>query len=318
MRGLWVGGSTSISTFIFSPEIDIDIFEERQQYRKKWHSDDESYESKDRLWNKEDKKRDKNRKVHIRRNDFWIEIVRFYGVDNNEHDHTGEHDNPLISGYRSISISDDNNRDSGDEHSEYRYKPKDKNDGRESKYIGKWLSPMNKTNTYKTQSCQECIYEGDEHLCLHNTSKPLYDFFSNECVLVIEESETPSTHTVDETPYHIALHEKYIWEDESDKYLDDNPSDITELNENFCTEIFYALRIDDTTNWLCESEIYPEWNLCFFYHFIQTRSEKGCLFREIMDFTRHKGNNTDECEYDSRDKNNIEWRNGEINMLFRS
>ena len=93
MMPLWIHSWSHLQKIGFFDSVDIfiEILYDPDQYRKKWYSYEEPYESEVMLRYRQDEESDEDREVDVGRDDFRIEIIRFDCMDDGDHDEYPEY-----------------------------------------------------------------------------------------------------------------------------------------------------------------------------------------------------------------------------------
>ena len=154
--------------------------------------------------NQEDNESNKYGEMHIRRYNLWIEVICLDGMNDGNHRDEREHD-----GNSSISITENEDRNSGDKSTEYRDKSTDKFYERKGNDKGESIT-MKYTYKYESYGREDGIYEGYDRLCLENKSKSCPNFSCNNCPFVIEKFKISISNLSEKGVYSSSFDEKEV------------------------------------------------------------------------------------------------------------
>lgn len=243
-------------------------------------------------------KRDKNRKVHIWWDDFWIEDVCFDGVNYENHEQDTDD-----SGELSIAITDDNDRDSWENRSKYGDKSEDEYDKWEGKDKRKGTISYHKTDDDESDDSENSVHKGDDGLRLEYSTKSTGNFGSNDSVFTVEETEVPIFHKAEKSLYFVTFYNEDIRENNSYKELHKDRTSILDIDECSLKHIFDILLVQKVRKEFFCSETYAHLALYLGDEFLSLCGKSRSIFYEIFYFIpdsryeAHKkdDNNTHKC-----------------------
>jgi hypothetical protein len=222
-------------------------------------------------------------------------------MDDSEHDQNSYHRRDI-----SISICDDDDRDTRYDRAKYGDESKYKNNQCERNKIRK--SPMSDNDTEYDQSnrCQECINESNDRLRSEYDTKSIPDLSSNDRIFVIKKCKVAITHLSEEYLDLSPLNNEDIREYESEKKLHQDESSISDMSEYPLTS---RLEILGTKNISCsflESEIDRRTVFYLFDNFLSLSSDDRGSSYELLDISSDLRDDGDEYKCNNRYKEYIE------------
>lgn len=263
------------------------------------------------LRNEENHEDDKNRNMDIGWDDPRIEIVGLDGVDDRDH---GDHEESRYSS--TISICDDEDRDSWDECTKNRDKSEYEYDEREGKNKWKYMSTMDQTDDEESNGSEESIHNSDEWLGPQDRSESVSDLASDDRIFLIEKCKVPSLHLSEECYDRLAFYHKNIREEESDEELGQDDSSIAEISESRLSDGFEILSIDDIADHLTEPEVDLEALLYSIHKALELSCNLWCPIDELSHLTDDLWDDRDKEEWDDQDKEDIEYRHYYIGIVI--
>lgn len=268
---------------------------------EEWYADKEPDEPEEVFAHQENEERDENRKFHIGRNDFRIEIVCFYRVDKRDHDDDSRHD-----GHSSVGKSDDQDRDRRKERSENRdkseneYDQSERNDERES------IPSMDEADNQKPYDRQHGIDERNDRLCFENESEALRDFSENHRVFPIEKGEIPALYFLEILGNALPVDNEDVTQDERDQEFGQQYSDVFDILEHVFHDLFDIVLIQEVVHRFFDSEIDMEPRFDLGDIPLDYRGNRGNLLPEPLSFFQQLWNETIEQEYNYENERDID------------
>lgn len=281
--------------------VPIKILEESEQDREKWNSDKESYEPKEMLRDDEYEEGDKNRKVHVWWDDFWIEDICFDGMNHENHE-----EDPNNSRELSITITDDDDGDSWENRSKYGDKSKNKDDKGKSKDKRKGTISYHKTDDDKSNDSENSIHEGNDGLCLEYCSKSASNLGRDDGILAVEETKIPILHETEKSLYLTPLDDKDIGKYNSDKELHKDRSSILDIDERSLKHVLDILFVQKVCKEFFCPEVYTHLALYLCDEFLSLCGKSRGVFHEIFYFISDSWHETHKKENDDTHENDIE------------
>lgn len=193
-------------------DISIKIFYKSEKYGEKGYSDKESNKAEEMFRNEQYNKRDEDREVNIRWNNFWVEVIRFDRMYNSYHSKYSTNYNEAIMWIWSISITYNENWNSWEECSKHWYKSKYKHDEWESENIWKRFASMNETDTDESDRGQNSIHKCNDWLRLEYETESCTNFSRDYLPFIVEEWKISFFNFLKKDPNAISFYNENIRE----------------------------------------------------------------------------------------------------------
>lgn len=241
------------------------------------------------LRNNQYEKYNKNRDTQIGWYNPRIEIVRLDSVDDRDHSDTEEER------YGStISICDDEDRDSRDKCTKNRDKSEYEHDERKSEYKWENMISMYQAHDDESSRCEDSIDESDDWLSSEYRSKSESDLAGDDRIFSIEKCKIPSLHLRKKIDNMFPLHHEYIWHHDGDHELGEDDPRVSQVSESCLSYRLECLGIDDISDDLSESEIDRESPLDLTSKSLELCCDAGSTSDELSHLTDNLWDDIDE------------------------
>ena len=214
-----------------------------------------------------------------------------------------------------VSIGNDEDRDSRDECPKNRDKSKHQNNEREGENKWEYRTSMEEWYDDESNRSEDSIDDSDQWLSPEDGSESTPDLASDDLVFPIKKCEIPSLHLREEPSNRLTLYDKNIGEDESDEELGQDDPSIAEVSEGRLSDGLEIVLVDDIAHDLIESEWDRELSLQSGYKSLELCRDLWRPTDELTDLDDDLRDDIDKKKHNNKNEENVEYAHDNIGTI---